>query len=135
LPRRQARALLYRLAARLEPVPRAHLAFLFWPDEPDVAARRHLTRLLSGLRAALPRPDLLVLTGESAGLNPILCQSDSDAFWRLVGQPERLADAIALYAGPFMADFPCPTPRSMRHGSGRRPFNSTNVTSMPWRRW
>lgn len=108
LPRRQTRALLYRLAARLEPVPRAQLAFLFWPDAPDAAARRHLTRLLSGLRAALPRPDLLLLTEESAALNPALCHSDSDTFWRLAGQPERMAEAVASYSGPFMADFALP---------------------------
>jgi DNA-binding SARP family transcriptional activator/predicted ATPase len=108
LPRRQARALLYRLAARLEAVPRAHLAFLFWPDEPDATARRNLTRLLSSLRAALPRPDLLLLAEESAGLNPAFCQTDSDSFVRLASQPEQLATAAALYAGPFMADFSLP---------------------------
>lgn len=105
LPRRQARALLYRLAARLEAVPRAHLAFLFWPDEPDAAARRHLTRLLSSLRTALPLPDLLILTEESVSLNPALCQSDSDTFWRLAQQPAQLAEAVAGYVAPFMADF------------------------------
>jgi DNA-binding SARP family transcriptional activator len=107
LPRRQLRALLYRLAARLEPVPRAHLAFLFWPDEPDAAARRHLTRLLSSLRAALPQADLLIVTEETAALNPALCQSDSDAFWRLTAQPNQLATTVARYA-PFMADFALP---------------------------
>lgn len=107
LPRRQLRALLYRLAARLEPVPRAHLAFLFWPDEPDAAARRHLTRLLSSLRAALPQADLLLVAEETAALNPALCHSDSDAFWRLTAQPGQLAAAVANYA-PFMADFALP---------------------------
>lgn len=107
LPRRQLRALLYRLAARLEPVPRAHLAFLFWPDEPDAAARRHLSRLLSSLRVALPRPDWLILTEETAALNSALCQSDSDAFWQLTEQPGQLATAVSLYA-PFMADFALP---------------------------
>ena len=107
LPRRQLRALLYRLAARLEPVSRAHLAFLFWPDEPDAAARRHLTRLLSSLRAALPQTDLLIVAEETAALHPTLCHSDSDAFWRLTEQPDQLATAVALYA-PFMADFALP---------------------------
>ena len=32
LSRRQARAMLYRLAEELRPVPRDQLAFLFWPD-------------------------------------------------------------------------------------------------------
>lgn len=108
LSRRQTRALLYRLAIRLEPVSRAHLAFLFWPDEADAVARRHLTRLLSNLRAALPRPDLLLLTEETAALNPALCVGDSDAFWRLSAQPERLVEAAALYTAPLMADFALP---------------------------
>src|SRR5215217_4366122 len=34
LPRRQLRALLYRLAVALQPVPREQLCFLFWPDIP-----------------------------------------------------------------------------------------------------
>lgn len=105
-----AKAALYCTGWRraLEAVPRAHLDFLFWPDEPDAAARRHLTRLLSSLRAALPRPDLLILTEESARLNPALCQSDSDTFWRLAQQPEKLAEAVALYTAPFMTDFALP---------------------------
>lgn len=32
IPRRQARALLYRLAIEAQPVPRESLCFLFWPD-------------------------------------------------------------------------------------------------------
>ena len=59
IPRLQARALFYRLAAHLEPVARDHLYFLFWPDVPDQTARRNLTLLLSHLRRALPEPELL----------------------------------------------------------------------------
>jgi hypothetical protein len=44
--RRQPSALLYRLAAELRPVARSHLCYLFWPDVPEGAARRNLTRLL-----------------------------------------------------------------------------------------
>lgn len=108
LSRRQTRALLWRLAARLEPVSRASLAFLFWPDEPDARARRYLTRLLSALRAALPHPDLLQLSGETVALNPAFCTSDSDTFWRLSAQPEELATAVSLYQTPFMVDFSLP---------------------------
>ncbi|HBY96409.1 MAG TPA: hypothetical protein DEP84_21115, partial [Chloroflexi bacterium] len=50
IPRRQARALLYRLAASLEAIPREHLCFLFWPDAPDSVARRNLSHLLTHLR-------------------------------------------------------------------------------------
>ncbi len=34
IPRRQVRALLYRLAVQPDPVPRERLCFLFWPDVP-----------------------------------------------------------------------------------------------------
>lgn len=61
VPRRQTRALLYYLATRLEPVARARLTFLFWPDIPDATARRQLTRLVSSLRADLPHPALPVV--------------------------------------------------------------------------
>ncbi len=105
LPRRQLRALLFRLAARLEPVSRAHLAFLFWPDQPDAVARRHLTRLISSLRAALPLPNLLLIAEETVALNPLLCASDSDTFWRLSADNAQLAPAVALYRSPFMGGF------------------------------
>jgi hypothetical protein len=40
LPRRQTRALLYRLSAQDTPVSREVLCFLFWPDVPETMARR-----------------------------------------------------------------------------------------------
>jgi DNA-binding SARP family transcriptional activator len=39
VPRRQARALLFRLASEAAPVPRAQLCFLFWPDEHENTAQ------------------------------------------------------------------------------------------------
>lgn len=68
LPRRQSRALLYRLAAAPAPAPRAQLCFLFWPDTPDATARRNLIVLLNHLRRALPRPDLLTTPDDAIGL-------------------------------------------------------------------
>lgn len=110
LPRRQTRALLYLLAARLEPIPRAHIAFLFWSDEPDAVARRQLTRLLSSLRAALPRPDLLLVDAEAVALNLALVQSDCQQVLaaRADADPTTLEAAVALYRGPFMAGFDLP---------------------------
>jgi DNA-binding SARP family transcriptional activator/tetratricopeptide (TPR) repeat protein len=110
IPRRQTRALLYLLAARLEPVARARIAFLFWPDEPDAVARRQLTRLLSSLRAALPRPDLLRVDEETVALEPTLVQSDSQQLIaaRADADPAALERAVALYRGPFMAGFDLP---------------------------
>lgn len=110
VPRRQTRALLYLLAARLEPIARGRIAFLFWPDEPDAVARRQLTRLLSSLRAALPLPDLLRVDEETVALAPALVQSDSQQLVaaRADADPAALEAAVALYRGPFMAGFDLP---------------------------
>ena len=43
IPRRQVRALLYRLVTRLQPISREHFCFLFWPDAPEATARRNLS--------------------------------------------------------------------------------------------
>ncbi len=115
LPRRQMRALLYRLAAQIEPVSRGHLAFLFWPDEPDAAARRHLTRLISSLRAALPSAEALIVEGDAVSLNPAWAESDSYAFIQgcaafEAGDSDLIAATrtLSLYRGPFMAGFALP---------------------------
>lgn len=110
VPRRQTRALLYRLAAALEPIPRGHLAFLFWPDIPDAAARRSLTRLLSSLRVALPHPDLLLVDEENVALDPARVSSDSQQLLHAAQRddPALLEAAAARYRGPFMAGFALP---------------------------
>lgn len=110
LPRRQTRALLYLLAARMEPVPRARIAFLFRPDEPDAVARRQLTRLLSSLRAALPQPDLLRGDDETVALDRVLVQSDSQQLISVGADADPLVieAAVAHYRGPFMAGFNLP---------------------------
>ncbi|NCC33171.1 MAG: hypothetical protein EOM24_14325, partial [Chloroflexia bacterium] len=110
LARRRVRALLYRLAAQAEPLPRDRLAFLFWPDEPDRVARRQLTRLLSSLRAALPEPRIMLVDEEMVTLDAALVEVDCHAFGRGLGAPDlaRLAEALALYRGPFMDGFALP---------------------------
>ena len=72
VPRRVQRALLFYLAARPLPVPRSELLVLFWPDEDETSARRHLREALSKLRASLPEPDLL--------------QKDQDRVWLDAGR-------------------------------------------------
>ncbi|HMP42199.1 MAG TPA: AAA family ATPase, partial [Roseiflexaceae bacterium] len=105
--RRRVRALLYRLAAQPDPVPRSILAFLFWPDEPDVVARRQLTRLLSSLRAELPDPQCLLVDEDMVMLDPARVQVDTRQFLGYAAQTETTAlmAAAALYHGPFMAGF------------------------------
>jgi DNA-binding SARP family transcriptional activator len=124
LPRRQTRALLYRLAVRPEPVPREQLCFLFWPDTPESTARRNLTHLLTHLRRALPEPDLLLIAEDCIGLDPRFAWSDVGDFERLCAalpssslrlsslptleEAESLQQAVDLYRGPFLAGFSLP---------------------------
>ncbi len=115
VPRRQVRALLYRLAVRLEPIPREQLCFLFWPDVPESKARRGLSVLLSHLRRALPASDMLLTSEDRVGLSPRRVWSDALAFERLCDPPrgegrapDALQRAVDLYRGPFLAGFSLP---------------------------
>src|SRR5215203_4274444 len=72
LPRRQMRALFYRLAVNLQPVPREQLCFLLWPDIPDATARRQLTVLLNQLRQALPVSEMVLAQHHTIALDPLL---------------------------------------------------------------
>jgi ABC-type oligopeptide transport system substrate-binding subunit/DNA-binding SARP family transcriptional activator len=108
LPRRQTRALLYRLAAQATPVSREVLSFLFWPDVPETTARRNLTRLLVYLRKYLP--GAVLLERESVALNPERVESEAVTFERLIGTAEggSLQRALVLYRGPFLSGFSLP---------------------------
>lgn len=110
MPRRQTRAFLYRLATEMAPVSRDHLLLLFWPDKPEKAARRSLTRLISSLRAALPQPDLLLASASTVALNAQLAASDTADFWRLSEDHHEAAweTAAALVKGPFLDGFSLP---------------------------
>ena len=114
IPRRQVRALLFRLAVRLEPVSRDHLCFLLWSDEPDAMARRNLSRLLPQLRAALPQPGALKISNDAIALDRTYVCSDTVLYERLTAQPagESRADvltrAVELYRGPFLDGFSLP---------------------------
>jgi DNA-binding SARP family transcriptional activator/uncharacterized protein YkuJ len=107
VPRRQTRALLYRLAAGMEPVSRDQLLLLFWPDKADAQARRSLTRLISSLRRALPQPDLLLADTTAVALDPSLASCDAASFFHLVdhADPASLEEAVALVNGLFLDGF------------------------------
>jgi DNA-binding SARP family transcriptional activator len=114
LARRQARALLYRIAAAAHPVPREQLTFLLWPDSPESVARRNLTVLLTQIRRALPSPDLLVTVGDAIGLDHGAAETDTVALAALIHQAisarqlDQLADALRRYRGPFLDGFSLP---------------------------
>jgi DNA-binding SARP family transcriptional activator len=110
IARRQARALLYRLAVSIEPVSRQQLCFLFWPDLPEARARRNLNRLLSYLHQSLPHRELLNLSDETTQLNPHLTRSDTDEFQKFLQneQATGMQRAIDLYRGSFLQGFYLP---------------------------
>lgn len=108
IARRQARCLLYRLAAQLRPVPREELAFTFWPDQPDAAAHRHLSHLISHLRQTLPLPSIVRVANDLVDLNPELVWSDVAEFWSActaqdLAHTRLMQQALELYRGPFMS--------------------------------
>ena len=145
IPRRQVRALLYRLAARLQPIPREHLCFLFWPDTPDSTSRRNLSHLLTHLRRALPSPEVLLTPDDRVNLDPQQVWSDVVTFDRLCAtlSYEGKRSATLQYEGkrsdsfqyerkpdhPRSAATPLelrPSDRS-RHGSSERPSRTTRI--------
>ncbi len=108
--RRQVRGLLFYLAHVPEPASRDRLAFLFWPDLPDLDARRNLKRLLSTLRGALPDGSLLSAGRGAVGLDRARVWCDAAAFGELVeaADPAAWAQAVDLYRGPFLDGFTLP---------------------------
>ncbi len=114
IPRRQARALLYRLASRLESIPREQLCFLFWPDVPESSARRNLSHLLTHVRRALPDRAMLLTEDDCVGLDPALAWSDTAVFTQLETtampnlQVQTRQQIVDLYRGPFLASFSLP---------------------------
>lgn len=110
LPRLQTRALLYRLATHLEPVPREHLCFLFWPDMPERTARRRLSHTLTHLRRALPDPSVLFIADDHVALDAEHVWSDVVAFRHSAedGGVEGFRRAVVLYRGAFLEGFSLP---------------------------
>ncbi len=113
--RRQARGLIYRLAARLQPVSREELCFAFWPDMPERTAHRHLSHVLCHLRESLPMPDLVRSHNELVELDPRRAWSDACAFaaaCALPAAPGRdpglLEQALDYYRGSFLSGFSLP---------------------------
>ncbi len=109
VPRRQVRALLYRLSTRLEPVPRDVLAALFWPNLPSEIAHTNLSRLLHFLRRALPDPSLLVREEVRVYLDPSRTWSDTHLLAETLRKPHasltELRRVATLYQGAFLEGF------------------------------
>lgn len=80
IKRRVVRALLFYLACASAPVPRSTLTLLFWPDESEENARRHLRENLGKLRADLPNPDVIITKQDQITLNADLFYCDLKDF-------------------------------------------------------
>lgn len=111
--RRQARALLYCLASKLQPVPREEICFGFWADKPEAAASRYLSHLLSHLRTALGAPELIRNNNDTIDLDPARVWCDAVEFRAACNLPDArnivaLERAVELYRGPFLSGFSLP---------------------------
>lgn len=99
------RVLAYLVLHRAEPLPRAYLAYLLWPDAPEADGRARLRRHLHQLRqslgdaagAWLAADDRMVQVDPSGA-----AWLDVAAFERLATDGDRQAEAVALYAGPLL---------------------------------
>ncbi|MEJ5308224.1 MAG: BTAD domain-containing putative transcriptional regulator [Anaerolineae bacterium] len=106
IPNPSTRALLaYLLAHRGHAHTRDLLSGLFWPDLPEVAARRRLTQALWHIRTHLAPHAALLAETDAIRVDPAL------PLWLDVAEFERcavseaaseVARAVALYRGPFM---------------------------------
>lgn len=122
----KVRALLAYLAAERRPHPRAELAALLWPDQPERMARASLSQALTTLRNALddknPDQPLLLADAQRVQLDPAapiqvdvaqllarLRAADAHAHhsWRTCPAcAEQLGQALGFYRGAFLADLP-----------------------------
>jgi DNA-binding SARP family transcriptional activator/Tfp pilus assembly protein PilF len=104
-PRLQA-LLAYLLLRRGVPQPRAHLAFLLWPESSEANARTSLRQRLHELRQLLPDADHFIEADSlSVGWRaeaPVWL--DVTAFEQAVAAttPAALAEAVALYRGDLL---------------------------------
>jgi DNA-binding SARP family transcriptional activator/tetratricopeptide (TPR) repeat protein len=112
ISRRAVRALLYRLACEANSVSREHLHLLFWPDWPELAARRNLSHNLTHLRRALPEPGVLGADHDRVWLaaERVWCDALELKHARIDSSLEHstLRDLVSYYRGAFLGDFDLP---------------------------
>lgn len=98
----------YLLLHRRQPLKRARLAFIFWPDASEEAAKTNLRRHLHDLRRALPPAPAgpwLLSEGDSVQWNPVAPYwLDVAEFERFSAAPDTLAAAVPLYTGDLLPE-------------------------------
>jgi DNA-binding SARP family transcriptional activator len=105
-PRKALPLLAYLLLHRDVAVSRDFLSFLLWPDEAEESARTKLRATLHDLvRVMPPAPDGHWIASEGTTIcwNPGAPVSlDVDDFEAAIADPERLEEAVELYAGDLL---------------------------------
>ncbi|MEW6281541.1 MAG: hypothetical protein AB1758_23225, partial [Candidatus Eremiobacterota bacterium] len=111
LPRRTPVKLLELLrlvvAADASGVPEPAVAEALWPDSPGDAAHQMFAVSLHRLRTLLGIPGALILRENRLRLDPQRVWVDARAFREHLDRGQ-FESAVALYAGPFLPDEPCP---------------------------
>ena len=100
---RRRLALLALLASSPNGLSRDKLVAFFWPEDDRERARHFLADSVFTLRKSLGKGALLA-TGDDVRVNPDVIASDVAQFEELAGAGE-LAEAVALYRGPFLDGF------------------------------
>ncbi|RME08046.1 MAG: hypothetical protein D6803_02285 [Anaerolineae bacterium] len=109
----KTRALIaYLLLHRDHPSERSHLAFVFWPDSPEQAARRNLRQYLFHAKTALAEATAplapLEITSTTVQFNPqIPIRLDVEIFEQKTeahASLEDLLEALELYSGDLLED-------------------------------
>ncbi len=103
IKRRSTRNLLFYLACRKGMLSREELAFLFWGDLPDEAARKRLRETISRLRGSLANPNWILTRSDLVGLDFESVYVDRDEFYDLINPLLPVANRIPV-------DQPLPQP-------------------------
>lgn len=106
-PRLQS-LLAYLLFHRQQPVRRAQLSSLWWPDVPDARAAGNLRRLLHRLRQWLPASERFLHIDRHhlqwSGSHPFVCDVDSFSAQLQRGDLDGWEAAVGLYRGELLPD-------------------------------
>jgi DNA-binding SARP family transcriptional activator len=109
LPRKAAALVAQMALAGDRPLPRERLAAMLWEDSAEPQARASLRQALAAVRRAAPGEPVILDDPAGLRLDFRHVVVDVMAFERLVaGSPEERAQAIALFHGDLLADFPAP---------------------------
>lgn len=101
--RRQLALLALLAGSRVDPLSRDRVIAVLWPDIPSSRARHRLSDTLHVLRKSLGEAAVFV-AGDDLALDPEMVWSDVRAFRQHLEDEER-AEALGLYAGPFLEGF------------------------------